>query len=104
MRVFPHRSLTTHNRTLMQQVRACRMMSRLSGCQPQCSLTTRPLLTASRPVAFAAGIKHRARTVARATKQTTQRALRSLKKLRANARYFAATFSSRNPFETVSRR
>ncbi|KAF3044115.1 hypothetical protein E8E12_009868 [Didymella heteroderae] len=54
---------------------------------------------------FAAGIKDRFQNVASTTKQATQRALRSMKKMRAAAHYLVpAAFGSRNPFETVSRR
>lgn len=53
---------------------------------------------------LATGIKYRAHAVASATKRFTRRALRSVKKLRTTARYFApVTFGSRNPYETVSR-
>ncbi|KAJ4379799.1 hypothetical protein N0V86_004983 [Didymella sp. IMI 355093] len=52
-----------------------------------------------------AAFKYRAHVVISATKQTTRCALRSIKKMRAAAQYsMPATFGSRNPFETVSRR
>lgn len=54
---------------------------------------------------FAASIKYRAHAVAFAAQRATRRVVRSMKKMRATAQYFVpATFGSRNPFETVSRR